>query len=240
MTVDFVVSAEGLEVVDVAVVPNSGPSYEPFVGADVKERIATQLMSLLGFHPRDVDLELELSERYHQVGFALRIDDSVSPQVLESLTIDGDTVLDLARQLDIPALKISICAVRAYDPASGDADLADPGLLAELPINASEPGSSRRDRTGCETWVQTAQSEGLVISVGPAELPPTGLAGWTAAGALGLLIFGVWVIRSLLGRVRRNAGAAGAARDHRRARSPSQRNRAGRWPQDDTAPSNAE
>lgn len=196
-TVDLIVSHAGLEAIDIAVVPGSGPSYEPFPTAETKEIGAARVIDALDLERHDLRIVLELSDRYHQVGSSLHLTAPIAVQPPALLAIDVAPLLDAAEALGMGQLRLSVCAVETYRPASSGSPLLEepsPELLSQLFIIASQPGRMRTDRAACKAWSQAPTDDPIILTLGQERLASTGVAwvgiGWTAGAlsALGLAL----------------------------------------------------
>lgn len=193
MTVDVVLASRGIEVIDVAVVPVAGPSYEPFVTDEEKEGVALELLAALDILATEVLLDVDQSDRYHEVGFTIRFGEPRSVAGSRpAIVLDGAELQAVAAAAGVDSLKLSVCAVESY--VTGETGLASPDLLPQVEIEASRAGSRRTDRAGCHVWILGPDQPPLELVVGRTSLAETG--GMPPIGeAVAVLVMGtsLWI-----------------------------------------------
>ena len=178
LTVDLIFGPSGLEAIDVALVESSGPSYEPVPSIELREDVARRVLEGLQLASSPVVFDLENSERYHQVGFTVRFPDP-SLGGRSSLAIDSRPLQDIAGDVGLDHLKLSIC--------SSDSRPVDPRDLSEVSLHSGGPG--------CHVWRLTPREPAISTTVTLSGLPATGipvLPAWVASAIL--LVAGVAVV----------------------------------------------
>lgn len=158
LTVDLIFGSRGLEAIDAAVVEATGPSYEPGPTIELRETVARRVLESLNLATVPVEIDLENSERYHWVGFTVRfLDPSLGDR--PSLTIDTRPFQDIAADLGLEHVKLSICRT--------DSGSVDPRDLSEV---SAEPGDP-----GCQVWRLTPEGPSMSTTVRLSSLPATGV-----------------------------------------------------------------
>lgn len=222
LTLDFLVGPRGLEVIDAAVVESRGPSYQPFPTSEFKHEVAVDVLEALDVPLSDADIDAELSERYHEVGFLVRFKQPVlgaeSP-----LSIDTAGLQRIVGDSGLRRLKLSLCGV------TDGAASADPSTLSEFDIQASQGGVAGLGRAACQAWVlaPTDQSVSIVVKPRDAVADTGSEAGadtggeegdagpsvvWVTVATLAVLIGGTGLVAIALGLRRRTRPASGGAR----------------------------
>jgi hypothetical protein len=160
LTLDFLFGPKGLEAVDAAVVESKGPGYEPFPASEFKRDIALDVLQSLQVALRTVDIDVEMSERYHEVGFLVRFD-APSLGVSSPLLIETLRLQQIASKARLSRLKLSMCGVTDGGGAS------DEDMKAELHIQASSAGRPPVDwdREACQVWSVNTTDESFSIVV---------------------------------------------------------------------------
>lgn len=160
LTLDFLFGPKGLEAIDAAVVQSEGPGYEPFPPPDFKRDVALDILQSMHVPLGTVDINVEMSERYHEVGFLVRFD-APSLGVSSPLLVDSSVLQRIASEARVSRLKLSVCGVT--DGAGG----SDENALAELDIRASRAGLRPRagDREACRAWSVNTTDESISIEV---------------------------------------------------------------------------
>jgi hypothetical protein len=187
LTVDLLFGPQGLEAIDAAVVEAKGPSYEPFPSVEYRQMVAASVLGALGLAESEAELDVELSERYHQVGFTIRFSRPSADR--ELLQFDTSQLQEVTTNLALDHLKVSVCAVEA-------------SLFPLLDIDASEPGrppeARRQERSWCEIWLLSPDDTPVSISVMSPALPTTG-TDIIPLAFTSLILFGMGI--GLLGKV---------------------------------------
>lgn len=193
LTLDFLIGPTGLELIEAAVVESSGPGYEPFPSSELKRNLAVGTVDALRVSLSSVEINEEMSERYHEVGFMIHfIEPSLGGN--RALSIDSTKLQQLAADAGLERVKMSVCGV------TDGAGASNPSLLSELHIESSQ-GSRRPaglDREACRVWTAATTDPPISIvldSQNEAEdLPQPGAnVGRAAAFSLVLLLVGVAV-----------------------------------------------
>lgn len=199
LTLDFLVGPSGLEAVDAAVVASTGTPYETFE-PEVRHDVALLALEQLGVDPDAVSIELE-SERYHWVGFMIRLHEPTlgrtGPLLIETSELQRRTA-----DLGLAHLKVSVCGV------TPGAERSDSRVLGELLIEATDGGRrpGGHDREACRVWQLDPDEDPAVVQVGPTMLAETDGPGVGTAAALAaalllaglLLCVGMAIHRRLL------------------------------------------
>ena len=170
LTLDFLVAPRGLEVIDAAVVESRGPSYQPFPTSEFKHDVAVDVLDALHLPLSTVEIDAELSERYHEVGFLIRFDEP-SLGVATPLSIETAGLQEIVADRGLRHLKLSVCGV-----ADGAASPASPSMLSQLDIQASQRGGpTALARAACEGWTLAPTDQPVSILVKPQQvsLPTT-------------------------------------------------------------------
>lgn len=193
LTVDLLIGPEGLELIDGAAIQAEGPGYEPFPTGAQRAAVAAEVLEALGLTSVDVQIDPEMSELYHEVGFTIQF---VEPSHggHSPFAFDTEALIDLVRTLALEHLKLAICAL-------------DPSDLGQLQIEASQPGRApdyvRNERSGCLIWELSPLDPTVSVVVGPSVLPATG----SSFGPLALLSLALVVLGRIVGnhKVRKEA-----------------------------------
>jgi hypothetical protein len=162
LTLDLLVGPRGLEVIDAAVVRSAGPTYDPFPDSELKHAVATDVLEALRVPLDGVDIDAEMSERYHEVGFLVRFHEP-SLGAERPLSIDTADLQRIATNGGMSRLKLSVCGVTAGTPDP------DQSTLSRLDIQASEPGQppAGMDRPACSIWALTTTDQPVSIMINP-------------------------------------------------------------------------
>jgi hypothetical protein len=157
LTVDLLMGARGLEGIDAAVVP--GQTYEPLVATGVKHDVATEVLDALDLPPSGVDIDAEMSERYHEAGFVVRFDEP-SLGATAPLSIDTTHLQAIVDDRRLGRLKLSVCGVTQGAEPSEE-------VLPRADVQASERGRQPvgLDREACEVWVLEPADRPVSIAI---------------------------------------------------------------------------
>lgn len=158
LTIDLILGPRGLEAVDAAVVESAGPSYEPGPTTELRETVVRRVLESLQLATVPVDIDRENSERYHWVGFTVRFPDP-SLGDRPSLTIDSRPLQDIAADIGLEHVKLSICHTSAAS--------VDPRDLSEMSAQSGEPG--------CQVWRLTPEGPAISNTIRLSGLPATGI-----------------------------------------------------------------
>lgn len=158
LTIDLIFGPRGLVAIDAAVVESTGPSYEPGPTIELREDVARRLLESLQLATIPVETDFENSERYHWVGFTVRFPDP-SLGDRPSLTIDSGSLQDIAADIGLEHVKLSVCHT--------DSDSVDPRDLSEVSTQSGDPG--------CQVWRLTPQERAISTTITLAGLPATGV-----------------------------------------------------------------
>jgi LPXTG-motif cell wall-anchored protein len=186
LTLDLIFGPEGLEAVDAAVVEATGPNYEPFPSAELRQAVAEKVLAALDVGNSSASIDAEMSERYHQVGFLVTFEEP-RPGQGEAFRFDTDQLQAIAKDTNLDWLKLSLCA-------------EDSETFNELEIQASTDGRAPADNTSerswCQIWNLGTTDAPVTISVRSSVLPMTGLP-VVSAGIAGLVLLagGLLILR---------------------------------------------
>lgn len=196
LTLDFLFRTQGLEAIDAAVVESEEGSYEPFPSEEMRHEVAIRTLQALGTPREAVHIDASDSPLYHEVGFLIRFEDP-SHGVSRNLRIETAALRDIASDLGLNRLKVSVCGV------GNSLTSPDKEVLTDLQIRATHDGMNPRglDREACTVWALTASDGPVEIEVGSFELPETGTPDLLSlVGATSFILLGFGVI--LLSRTR--------------------------------------
>jgi hypothetical protein len=186
LTVDLVVGDRGLELIDAAVVPAAGPNYDPFPTVASRSAVASRVLESLALPASGVVVDVENSERYHEVGFAIRVDERAA--AAWHGRVDTASLQRIAADEGLDRLKLSVCAAGGATPAAA----SDVAIVASRP---GQTGVSPNDREGCTTWVLGVDDDPVTITVGgPAALAVTGVQAPHAVGAALAVLVGAALV----------------------------------------------
>lgn len=195
LTIDLLVGSDGLAAIDAAVVESEGPTYRPFPTTEQKRDVAIDVVDAFGLTDDDVNLDPEMSERYHQVGFYITLPPD-SPHRLSSLSFDTARLQEITSELGLGYLRLSLCTT-VLEGASTSVYRDE--IFDEMGMTASQPGQHSSDpnqRPGCRLWLLEPEDPGVSINLPAPELPYTGanllpiVAAVTMGIGLGVLILG--------------------------------------------------
>lgn len=167
LTLDLLVGPEGLETIDAAVVDSQGPGYEAPDPA-VRQQVAVRVLDILGHATEEADIDAETSDRYHWVGFLIDLSES-SLADREPLQIDTRPLQQLAAELELAHVKVSVCGVADQDQRPDSEALAD--LDFEATVQGRHP--TGRDRPECKVWALRPGDDPVSIAVNPQRAAPT-------------------------------------------------------------------
>jgi hypothetical protein len=155
LTLDLLMGPRGLESIDAAVVP--GTTYEPFIASEVKRDVAMEVLDALDLPMSGVDIDAEMSERYHEVGFLVRFDELGARVTLSIATVDLQAIVDDRR---LGRLKLSVCGVTQGAEPSEE-------VLSQADVQASERGRQPvgLEREACEVWVLEPANTPVSIAI---------------------------------------------------------------------------
>lgn len=157
LTLDLLMGPRGLESIDAAVVP--GMTDEPFIASGVKHDVATEVLDALDLPLSGVDIDAEMSERYHEAGFVVRFDEPTlgATAPLSIATAGLQAIVDDRR---LGRLKLSVCGVTEGGEPSEE-------VLSEMDVQASESGRQPvgLDRETCEVWVLEPADRPVSIAI---------------------------------------------------------------------------
>lgn len=184
LTLDFLVGQEGLEVIDAAVVPAMGPGYEPVLSEEEKHAIAVNVLNALSISAADVVIDADMSNRYHEVGFAVRFSRPL-PSSESPLRIQSERLQQITRDVGLERLKLGLCAV-----ADEQSSLPAPDVEATEAGRLSDPDSN--ERAGCMIWEIAPTDPSISIRLQPTEaLAQTGSSIGVATAGLMVLLVGL-------------------------------------------------
>lgn len=172
LTIDLLFGADGLYVIDAAVVESSGPSYLPGPTTELRKRVARRILEALGLSDIPFDIDLENSERYHWVGFTIRFHDP-SLDRRPMLQFSTLPLQDIVADLDLKQLKLTIC--HGYSDSLDPRDIGrrignEIGCNGRFLTPGDEPHSitvmTREELPMTGVPITTLVAGGLVISVG--------------------------------------------------------------------------
>ncbi len=170
LTIDLLVGPDGLEAVDVAA--NQSTSYQPFASTQEKRLLAAEVLKALAVDVDEVDIELEMSDRYHDAGFVIRFP---TPQLAgtSALRLEPGSLQRIAADAAIPKVKLALCAVARRPEGGGTTD----GLLSRLDVQASAPSRhpTNGEQAPCQVWVLDQDDAAFGLDVGPQRLAATGM-----------------------------------------------------------------
>jgi hypothetical protein len=186
LTVDLVVGDGGLETVDAALVPADGQTFEPFPSVDARRAVASRVIAALALPADGATVDAENSERYHEVGFTIRVDARVG--AAWDGRVDTAPFQQIVADEGLDRLKLSVC----------EAGVVIPGVAPDLTVVATRPGRtgvSPNDREGCTTWALGAHEDPVTIAVGgPTTLAATGTGPLALVLGASALVLGVLLI----------------------------------------------
>jgi hypothetical protein len=202
LTLDLLIGPDGLEAIDAAVVTSEGPGYEPLPRSELKRDVVLDVLAALDVPLGGVDLEVEMSERYHEVGFLVRFNEP-SLGVEVPLHVETADLQATATEVGLDRLKVSVCGVtdRALSP--------DHGMLSGLDVQANQVGRTAisLDRPACDVWTLTPNEQAASITITPHGLAATGfgVTGVAAAAVTALLVGSA--LLTVVARLRRLSNA---------------------------------
>jgi hypothetical protein len=166
LTLDFLIGPKGLEIIDAAVVESSGPSYQPFPTSEFKRDVAVDVLNALHLSVSGVEIDAEMSVRYHEVGFLVRFyEPSLAATAPLSLNTAG--LQEIVADRGLSHLRLSVCGV-----ADGS-DSPDQATFAGLDIQASQdsrlPAGPGR-ATACEVWALDPTDKPVSIVIKPQQV----------------------------------------------------------------------
>jgi len=187
LTIDLIFGEDGLEAIDAAVVESTGPSYQPFPRTELRRRVAEEVLAALALSDSSASIDVEISERYHEVGFLITFE---KPRPGHQAPLQFDTVQlqSVADDTNLERLKLSVCA-----------EVAETFNALEVTAsrNGRAPIDTRAERPWCRVWEVGVADSPVTFSIDALALPMTGLPLVPAAIAgLSLLAAGYVVLRS--------------------------------------------
>lgn len=189
LTLEFRFGSLGsLDVIEGAMVPAAGPSYEPFPTAEQKLTVAVDVLAALGVPTDTVQIDAAVGDLYHEVGFTVRFSKDRAPGGDLALRIDSHPLQQIAEATHLDRLKLSICSVDGGVEA-----------LRALNIRASRAGN---DEGGCTVWRLAPTDDPVALSVGSADAlaytggPSASQVRWTVATAFALILIGVVYLKA--------------------------------------------
>lgn len=185
LTLDFLITSEGLQAIDAAVRPQA----DSFPTETLRLEVAREILGALQppVSADDVQIQTDVSERYHEVGFEVHFP-VPSLGHSEPITLAAADLQEIAAEHGMSTLKVSVCVADAT--AQGHE-----GVLAELDVRASQDSRAPvgQERTGCAVWSTQETNSDLTIVVGSSsggELAATGFASWALILSLATIAFG--------------------------------------------------
>jgi hypothetical protein len=181
LTIDLLLGTGGVEVIDAAVVV--GTDYEPFPSVDNRRAVAQGVLSALGIPSDNANVDAMASERYHEVGFTIVLQQPFGHTATGAVRIDTAALQQIAADADAKWLKLEVCDRYAPDPLAdqptGTTSASDESPFVLL-TEAERPGRptdvSTNERPGCSVWRLNAvdPSVALTARIVPAALASTG------------------------------------------------------------------
>ena len=177
LTVDLLLGARGLEVIDAAVV--AGPEYEPFPTPEQRRSIAEQIVAAIGISQDLTRVDAGMSDRYHEVGFTIHLQRPLSNAKRAALRIDTAPLQRIAANAKVEWLKVTFCDRSRRDPlwpstpSTTIATAESLKLLVDDEPPGRSPNTSRQERPGCRVWRLTADDASLTLT---ARLVPSASA----------------------------------------------------------------
>lgn len=164
LTVDLVFTSSGLHLVDGAVVESEGPAYDPFPTAQLRETVALAVLDAVGLNLADVSVDALSSERYHQVGFTIRLVESPSEDHTR-INLNSQSLQVIAGSHGMKWLKLSIC---------GQDEEVFGALVLESKTSSRQPNPQSQERRHCAVWRVGVEEEPIMVSAILPSLPRTG------------------------------------------------------------------
>jgi hypothetical protein len=156
LTLDLLLGPEGLQAIDAAVVSQPGPSYDPIPSEDDRRAVATTVLQALGIPADDAHIDATMSERYHEVGFTISLDQPFASAGDGSLRFETGPLEGIARDTGLKRLKLAVCD--GWPDPLVDVRRETPSRPASftLRVDARSPGresdQERQERPGCRVW----------------------------------------------------------------------------------------
>jgi hypothetical protein len=191
LTVDLLLGPEGLEVIDVAVV--AGVDYEPFPTVEQRRAIADQIMAALGIDEATTNVDSEMGERYHEVGFTIRLKQPFSDTKRKALRTGTAPLQQIARSAGAKWLKLEACDRSAPDPfaESPSGTTKKSGGSFVVRTDADRPGRPSNiwmnERQACRVWRLKTDGPAFTLT---ARLTPSS----SATSGVNLLVVGMAVL----------------------------------------------
>ncbi|MPZ52071.1 MAG: hypothetical protein GEU79_04935 [Acidimicrobiia bacterium] len=128
------------------------------------------VLDSFGLTEEDVNLDPEISERYHQVGFYATLPPA-SPHRSSSLSFDSERLQEITSGLGLGHLRLSLCPT--VDDAFTTVNIDEIGMTASKPGQRS---SQYHQRPGCRLWALEPEDPAVSINVPAPELPYSGVS----------------------------------------------------------------
>jgi hypothetical protein len=129
LTLDLLIGPRGLAVIDAAVVQSKGPSFEPIPTSEFKRDLAVDVLEALHVPLDSVEIDEEMSERYHEVGFLVRFDEP-SLGARSALAIETADLQGIVAERALSYLKVNVCGVTEGAASPDRATLAEFDIVA--------------------------------------------------------------------------------------------------------------
>jgi hypothetical protein len=192
LTIDLLLTTDGLSVIDAALVAAPGPSYEPFPSEQDRHTVAVAVLQSLGIDPTNANINAAMSDRYHEVGFTVRFATPYTNAGRAEFRLDTGQLQRIVAERHLKQLKVAAC------DADGDRFTATGSRVPSpfaVQASATAPGrdpdvaSARAERLGCIVWAlePTGAPVSIRARVVARTLASTG-GGITPIGAAAILI----------------------------------------------------
>jgi len=160
LTLDLLLTDRGLVIVDAAA---QRATYADRPSEDERAAIASEVVDALQIPTGDAEINSATSERYHEVGFTIRLREPVATGTAGELRLQTASLQQIAGANEL-RLKLSVCSHDEVSQVHVDAD--HPGRPSR-PNDASE-------RTGCIVWSLAPDDPAVLLTariVAPAPQP---------------------------------------------------------------------
>ena len=143
LTIDFLLTTDGLSAIDAALNSAPGPSYEPFPSEEERRSVAVAVLGSLGIDLAKADINAAMSDRYHEVGFTVRLREAYTNAGSGELRIETAQLQRIASERKVKHLKVSLC------DTNGDSFTAS-GMRTDS-FNTATMSTTRRSTAGASS-----------------------------------------------------------------------------------------
>ena len=183
LTIDLLLSTDGLLTIDAAM--NPGPSYDLHQSESDRADVAAAVIESLGIDPANASINAALSDRYHEVGFVVRLREPYTNGSRGELQVESTRLQQIAAARNIKRLKLALCDTFTSDAARVSSPFV---IAASATAPGREPDPQRIERYGCRVWEfgQTDTPVSIAARLVPRSLATTG--GGLPSVAIGALL----------------------------------------------------